>query len=349
MAEEEGGERTEAATPRHIQKAREAGSVAVSREAATLAVLTVAALMLAMQAPQTANRLSAQLALFLEQADTQNPITALRAAGVVTLTAAAPFLLAAALAGAGAVLAQTGGMVNLEALLPDPLRLSPSRGLSRILSLAALLELGKSVVKLAAAAVVLWSALSAALPLLPAAALWDPATLLDRTGRQVLRVLVALLGAQAAMTGFDIVRARLAHAGGLRMTRQQVREEHKESEGDPHIKNRLKRLRLQRSRKRMLKAVPKAAVVIVNPTHYAVALAYERGTTAAPRVVAKGVDVLAARIREIAAEHRVPVVTNPVLARALYPVDLDAEIPRELFQAVAEIIAYIWGLRRRTI
>jgi flagellar biosynthetic protein FlhB len=132
------------------------------------------------------------------------------------------------------------------------------------------------------------------------------------------------------------------------MTREQVREELKESEGDPHVKNRQKRVRMQRARRRMLQAVPKATVVITNPTHYAVALAYDRNAQAAPRVVAKGVDAMAARIREIARDNRVPLVANPTLARALYPVELDAEIPRELFQAVADIIATIWGLRRRT-
>ena len=349
MAEEEGGERTEAATPRRLQKAREAGSLAVSREAPTLAVLAAVALCLTFEGPRVARRLTLDLAQFLDPAGWQSPQEALRAAGMAIAMAAGPFVLAALVAGAAAVLAQTGGSVNLMALMPNLARLWSLRGLTRLISGTALLDLGKAVAKLAVAGLVVWNVLHGALALLPVSLLWLPTRLLDQTGRLVLSVLTALLGAQAAIAGFDVLRARLSNASQLRMTRQEVREEHKESEGDPHIKGRIKRMRTQRSRKRMLQAVPKATVVITNPTHYAIALAYERGSTGAPRVVAKGVDAMAARIREVAAEHRVPLVANPPLARALYPVELDSEIPREMFQAVAEIIAYIWGLRRRAL
>jgi flagellar biosynthetic protein FlhB len=123
-------------------------------------------------------------------------------------------------------------------------------------------------------------------------------------------------------------------------------EEQKETEGDPRVKARLRQIRIVRARRRMLAAVPKATVVITNPTHYAVALAYDRAKHAAPRVVAKGVDTLAARIREVAQENRVPIVANPPLAQALYRVELDADIPAEHYQAVAEIIAYVWRLGR---
>jgi flagellar biosynthesis protein FlhB len=347
MADEAAGERTEAATGRRLQKARDAGQVALSREAPTLAVLAAAAMMLVVQAPRSARQLAVQLGAILETAHGMEPVAALRAAGVAVLVAAGPFVVTAALAGTAAVLLQTGGMVNLAALQPDLSRLAPSRGLARIFSLTALLEIGKSLLKLAVAGAVAWSVLSAMLPLLQVSLLWQPLTLLDETSRGVLRILLALLGAQAGVAGFDVLRARLMHASELRMTRQEVRDEHKETDGDPHTKARIKRIRFQRARKRMLRAVPRAAVVITNPTHYAVALAYDRGSTGAPRVVAKGVDAMAARIRDLAREHGVPLVANPPLARALYPLELDSEIPREMFQAVAEIIAYVWGLRRR--
>ena len=131
------------------------------------------------------------------------------------------------------------------------------------------------------------------------------------------------------------------------MSRHDILEEQKETEGDPRVKARLRQIRNFRARKRMLAAVPKATVVITNPTHYAVALAYDRAKHAAPRVVAKGVDTLAARIREVAEANRVPLVANPPLARALYRVELDADIPAEHYQAVAEIIAYVWRLGRQ--
>jgi flagellar biosynthesis protein FlhB len=349
MADDESGERNEAASAKRLQSARDAGQVALSREAPTLAVLAAAALVLTLQAPAALRTLTRQLADILDQSDTLDPLAGLRAAAGAGLAVAAPFVAAALLAGSIAVLAQTGFMVNLSALQLDLSRLSPARGLHRLLSGSALLEIGKSLLKLAVAGVVAWSVLSQTATVLPVALLWEPVTLLDHASREVLRVLLALVGAQAAIAGFDVLRARLTHANDLRMTRQELRDEHKESEGDPHIKARIRRLRMQRARKRMLRAVPKATVIITNPTHYAIALAYQRNAAGAPRVVAKGMDVLAGRIREIARANGVPLVANPILARALYPVELDAEIPRELFQAVAEIIAYIWGLRRRAV
>jgi flagellar biosynthesis protein FlhB len=127
------------------------------------------------------------------------------------------------------------------------------------------------------------------------------------------------------------------------MSRQDIREELKDTEGDPRLKARLRQLRMQRLRRRMMAAVPKATVVITNPTHYAVALGYDRARDAAPRVLAKGMDEVAARIRQVAIEHRVPLVSNPPLARALYGLDLDRSIPPEHYQAAAEIIAYDGG------
>jgi len=348
MAEDEGGgDRSEAATPRRLERAREAGQTALSQEAAPFAVLAIGALLLSMAAPVAARVLLARLSSLLMAPPSTPPAMALHAALSAAFLLAIPFLLVCAAAGTIAVLAQTGGMVNLNALVPDLARLDPRRGLRQIGSSTALLNGGKALLKLAAAGTVAWIVLSDAVPMLPAAMFWDPATLLDRVAREVLRVTLALAGAQGALAGFDIVRARIAFAGDVRMSRQEVKDEHKETEGDPQIKARIRRLRMQRAKRRMLKAVPKAAVVVTNPTHYAVALAYQRGGTAAPRVVAKGVDSLALRIREVAREHNVPVVANPQLARTLHALELDREIPQELYQAVAEVIAYVWRLRKR--
>ena len=129
------------------------------------------------------------------------------------------------------------------------------------------------------------------------------------------------------------------------MSKQEVREEQKDLEGNPLIKARIRRIRYMRARRRMMMAVPKATVVVTNPTHYAVALSYDRAKNAAPRVVAKGVDTVAARIREIARQNNVPIVANPPLAQALYQQPLDTDIPMEHYKAVAEIIAYVWRLR----
>jgi flagellar biosynthetic protein FlhB len=335
-------DRTEAATARRQMQAREGGQAALSPEASGFAVLGITAALLLMFAPGAGRMLVARLAVFLDLDRMMAPGAALRSAGFAAMLVVGPFLLGSLAAGTIAVLAQTGGLLHLGAVQPDLSRLDPRRGLSKIASPTALLEAAKSLLKLAIAGTAVWTALKAVVPRLPEALFWEPVTLVERTGREVMHVLLPLLLAQGVLAGADIVRARLKHARGLRMTRQEIRDEHKETEGDPHIKARIRRLRMQRARRRMLAAVPKAVVVVTNPTHYAIALAYEQGSTGAPRVVAKGV---AERIREIAREHRVPLVANPPLARALYPSQLDAEIPRELFQAVAEVIAYVWRLR----
>jgi len=344
---ESGADRSEAATPRRLIQAREAGQTPLSREAAPVAVLAVSALLLTMAAPAAGHLLVMRLASFLTAPPGTSPTGALRAAITDVLMFAGPFLLACTAAGIFAVMMQTGGLVNLAALLPDLSRLSPMRGLARIAPAAASLEAGKSLLKVGIVGAVTWTIVAAAMPMLPAALFWEPTQLLDATAREVLRVTLALVIAQGALAGFDIARSRFQFARSTRMTRQEVKEEHKETDGNPQIKQRLRKLRMQRARRRMMKQVPKATVVITNPTHYAVALAYQRGSYGAPRVIAKGVDSLALRIRDVAREHNVPVVANPPLARALHALDLDSEIPRELYQTVAEVIAYVWRLRRR--
>jgi flagellar biosynthetic protein FlhB len=341
----EAEDRTEAATPRRLERAREQGQIALSREMPTFAVLAATALVLTMAAPAATHRLAGRLAALLEQAHVLDPAAALRSAALAGLVAAAPFVLAALLAGSGAVLLQTGFLLNTMSLQPDLSRLSVLAGFKRLFGATTLVEAGKAVVKAVAVGVVLWNVMGDVLPDLRVASFWTVPGLTDRTARLLLQILVATLAVQAVVTLLDVVRVRLRHARDLRMSRQDVKEELRESEGDPQVKGRLRQLRLQRARQRMMAAVPKATVVITNPTHYAVALLYERSGGGAPRVVAKGVDAVAARIRAIAEENKVPLVANPPIARALFRVPLDAEIPAEHFQAVAEIIAYVWRLR----
>jgi len=340
-------DRTEAATPRRLQKAREEGHVPISRELTSFAVLGSAALVLTMVAPTSARLLAARLAGLLAHAHEIDPLAALWVAAMAGVTAAAPFALAALLAGAGAVLLQTGFLLNPGALRPDLTRLSPMAGLKRVFGVAMVLGTGNAVLKAVAAAVVLAAVLDGALPELRAAVFWTAPGLVARSAGLLLRVLLAVLAVQGAIALLDFGRAWLKHARDMRMSREDIRQEMRESEGDPLVKGRLRQMRIRRARQRMMTAVPKAAVVVTNPTHYAVALAYDRAAGGAPRVVAKGVDTVAARIRTIAGENNVPLVANPPLARALYRVELDTEIPPEHFQAVAEIIAYVLRLRGR--
>ena len=342
-------DRMEAATARRRARAREEGQAPLSREAAPFAALAAAALLLLVAGPPLARAVTERLVLLLAHAATLPPALALRIALQAVLLGALPFALAGALAGAVAVLAQTGLLVHWPALLPDWSRLDPRRGLGNIVSLAALAESGRTLLKVAAAGTACWVVLRGLLPELPQAFGWAPAGLLGETARAVQRVLLALVAVQGVIAAADFFRAWRAHEAGLRMSRQDLRDEHKETEGNPQVRARIRRLRLQRARRRMMAAVPQAAVVVTNPTHYAVALAYARGSAAAPRVVAKGMDETAARIRDLARSSGVPLVANAPLARALHAVELDAEIPRELYAAVAELIAYVWRLRTRVL
>ena len=174
---------------------------------------------------------------------------------------------------------------------------------------------------------------------------WTPGHLVEQIWAQLAAALVAMLGAYSLFTAADVLKTRYDFYQGMKMSRQELREEQKGEDGDPHVKGRLKQIRMQRSRRRMMTAVPKATVVVTNPTHYAVALLYDRDAGGAPRIVAKGVDEVAARIRAVAEEAGVPLVTNPPLARALYPMKLGSEIPPDHFKAVAELIAYVWRLK----
>ena len=300
-----------------------------------------------MVGPSATRDLTNRLAVFLARAsDTDAAGPALQLAGVAWLAAAAPFVLAAMAAGVAIVLVQTRFLLSGKALKVQVSRISPRAGFKRLLGADNLVEAIKSSAKIGVLAVVLWRVLRADLPALLQAPFDDPRQLLAGAAVPVLHVLMVVLAAQAVIAVLDVFWVHLRHNRGLRMSRHDILDEQKEIEGDPRVRARLRQIRSFRARKRMLAAVPRATVVITNPTHYAVALSYDRAKHAAPRVVAKGVDTLAVRIREVAEASRVPLVANPPLARALYRVELDADIPAEHYQAVAAIIAYVWRLGR---
>ncbi len=345
MAENE--DRTEAATPRRLQQAREQGSIALSREVPVLAGLGAATLLLMMAGPSLGQSLASRLAPMFNVSRASDPAAALAAALAAAALAIGPLVLGVMAASVAGSLLQTGFLFSPARLLPDLARLSPMRGIKRIFGAAGLVEAGKSLVKLGVLGLAAYHVLAGNVPLLHGAAAWQPGQLADRIVRQVLQLMLTMLGTQAVIAGADWWWVRHHHASGLRMSRQEVKQEAKESDGNPAVKQRVRQVRMARARKRMLAAVPSATVIVTNPTHYAIALAYDRAKGGAPRVVAKGVDEVAARIRDAAREHRVPLVANPPLARALYRVELDAEIPAEHFKLVAEVIAYVWRLRAR--
>lgn len=337
-------DRTLPASERRREQAREDGQAPLSREVISLAGLAAAGAMLSWGAPALLRGMSGRLLGMMRDMDA-GAGAALHGAGLALLLVAGPVLAAALAAGAAAVLLQTGGLVHGAALVPDLARLDPRRGLRRIFGPDSAVDTLKSVVKAGVLGWALWRTMQGVLPDAAAALHLPPGALLDRLAAEVRHLLLVVLGWQAVIAVADTAWVRHRFAQRIRMSRQEQTDEHKQAEGDPAHKAKLRALRRARARRRMMAAVPTATVVITNPTHYAVALAYERGGQGAPRVVAKGMDEVAARIRALAAEHRVPLVANPPLARALHLVDVGSEVPAEHFKAVAEIIAYVWRLR----
>jgi flagellar biosynthetic protein FlhB len=350
MAETEANQRTEQPSQTKLAQARAQGQVAQSREINSWFMLATGTAVVLLWGPSLARPLHATLARFLDPASLLAGDGILWDAvrsmlGSVATSFALPLALfvAAALAGS---LVQTGLVLATDRLGFDLARVSPIQGFARLFSLRSVSEFLKGLVKVAIVAAALLWLLSPELGRLPLLPNLGAPGLVAEVYQGLLRVALAVLAALAAIALLDYLYQRFAFLKSQRMSKQEVKEEHKQTEGDPMVKARLRQIRMERARKRMMAAVPKASVVVTNPTHYAVALQYALGDKGAPKLVAKGADLIAERIREIARENEVPIVENPPLARALYAgVELDQEIPPEHYRAVAEIINYVFRLK----
>ena len=344
-------EKTESPSPRRLAKAREEGQVARSRELTTfLALLAGGAGFSALGAQWIAHSTVAlQSSLVISRHDAFEP----SAIGQRLTTAATDALLSAAplmLLISGAVIASTGllgGFIfSTKPFTIDVSRMSPLKWLKRTWSVDGLTELFKAVAKSALlggiGGWILWSDRDAFIGL--------GAQSLDASlavlGRLMIKDFLLLTCGLALIAGFDAPVQLWRHHKGLKMTKQELRDEARESDGDPAQKARIRNLQRQAARRRMMSEVPKADVIVVNPAHYSVAIAYNAGMRA-PKVLAKGSALTALRIREIAAEHRIPILEAPPLARALYKhTDLGREIPIALYEAVALVMAYVFQLKR---
>jgi flagellar biosynthetic protein FlhB len=235
---------------------------------------------------------------------------------------------------------------SAESLKPKFSKISPGAGAKRIFGKQAAANFAKGLFKVIALGAVMTAILWPERLRLEAFVHLDPAALLGATTSMTVHLMGAVVAMLAVVAIADYLFQYRTWFERQKMSLQEMKEEFKQSEGDPHIKGKLRQLRQARMKKRMMAAVPKASVIITNPTHYAVALSYERGMSA-PVCVAKGIDNIALKIREIAGKHDIPIVENVPLARALYAsVDIDDEIPVEHYHAVAEIIGYVMGLKR---
>ena len=256
-----------------------------------------------------------------------------------------PFLMLALAAIAGNMV-QHRLVWSGESLKPKFSKISPAAGAKRIFGKQAAANFGKGLFKLIALGAVMTAILWPEHHRLEAMVRFDPAALLGITTGMTVHLMGAVVAMLAVVAIADYLFQYRQWFERQKMSLQEMKEEFKQSEGDPHVKGRIRQLRQARMKKRMMAAVPKASVVITNPTHYAVALTYERGMSA-PICVAKGVDTIALKIREVAGKHDIPIIENVPLARALYAtVDIDDEIPVEHYHAVAEVIGYVMGLKR---
>lgn len=350
--DQDDAQKTEEPTPKRLEDARKKGNVVESREITNWFVLLSGTMAIGLFLPSSASMILRDLRRFIERphdiAFGQESLGLLltEVATGVALAIAFPMLLFV-LAAIAAPLVQHGLIYAPEKIKPSFEKISLLKGIKRMFSLRSVTELVKGLLKIslvAAVAAIVILPERGKLPHIPVMDLRTVMELLFTLGVKIFGGVVIILTALALI---DFMYQIFDHRKKLRMTRQEVRDEAKQSEGDPHIKARLRQIRMERSRQRMMQAVPTADVVITNPTHFAVALSYDQDMMAAPKVVAKGVDAVAFRIRETAEEHDVPVFENPPLARGLFAsVEIDEFIQPAHFKAVAEIIAFVMGISR---
>ena len=351
MADEDDSQKTEDPSSRKLAKGREKGQVAVSQEIKNAVVLLAGTLFLAALAPKLMRDVRDIGFTFIEQpnaipVDFDHMRLVFTRVTLEMGLAMMPVMGLLMFAAIVSSVAQVGFLWSPSKLELDPGKISPMKGLKRMFSTRAVVEFLKGILKLAVVAAVSFGIAVPPLKDVSLFPLYPTGAFLDRLQDEAVLLGVGALSVMIVISALDFAYQKFAFIKQMRMTKQEVKDEHKQSEGDPMIKRRIATLRMERARQRMMAAVPKADVVVTNPTHFAVALMYRMDEMSAPILVAKGVDHLAMRIRTLAEEHDIPIVENPPLARALYAtVELDQEVPPEHYKAVAEVIGYVMRLR----
>jgi len=356
MAEEQDdSQKTEDPTSRRLDEARNRGQVANSREVNNLLMLGVFSLSVLFFGGAAAGTIYKATIPFIESSD-QIPADfghlirmGWRLLGVLLVAGAVPLVLAV-IAAIGAGYLQFGLIWSADGITPKLDKISPLAGLKRMFSARSLAEFVRGLLKIAVVSSVALFLIVPEVAHLNKLIGMEMIQLLAETKALLAKLLIGVVSIVAAIATIDVIYQRMQHLREMRMSRQEIKEEYKETEGDPLVKGRLRQLRMERTRRRMMAQVPQSDVVVTNPTHYAVALKYDSATMAAPKMLAKGVDKMAQKIREIAKEHNIPIVENPPLARGLFAaVEIDQEVTPEFYKAVAEVISYIFKLRRRRL
>ncbi|WP_371767800.1 flagellar biosynthesis protein FlhB [Massilia sp.] len=351
MAEDSDAERTEPASEKRLRQAREDGDIPRSREVATFTVLMTAGAGMWMLGGGLVNTLSSVLerGLSLDREQIYNPnvlVERVLADVVRVLLACLPLAGAVMLMMLAAPLLIGGWNFSAKAFTPNFGKLNPMRGLGNMVSTNALVELLKAVAKTLLVGAVAWFVVMSQKDAVIGLVVEPFGTAAPHLGSILAKAFLTMVGALGAIAILDGPYQMWHYADKLKMTRQEVIQESKESDGNPQIKGKIRQMQREMAQKRMMSNVPTADVVVTNPTHFAVALKYADGQRGAPRVVAKGTDEVAAKIREIAKENKVALLEAPALARALYKhTEIDDEIPEALYSAVAEVLAYVFQLR----
>lgn len=336
-------ERTEKATPRRRQKAKEKGQVARSRELISMAGMAGTLLMFYFAGNAFIKNMSAVTGKLLGLQYGKDPFTVMRFASSEMLWILMPFLGITVTFAIIAGVLQGGGI--LKPLNFEIERLNPLNGFKRLFSRYGLVDFLKSLLKFVVGGFIFYYIIKNLISILPFTADMDIRGLQYISGRLIFKTVVIALAIFFILAIMDYLYERWRFERSIRMTREETKEEYKESEGDPLIKSRIRSLQKEMARKRMMQEVPKATVVITNPTHIAVALRYKRDEMSAPKIIAKGAGFVAEKIKEVARNYRIPVVEDKPLAMALYKLKIDSYIPEELYRAVARILAYIYKLR----
>jgi len=350
MAEEKDkSTQTEEPTQKRLAEAHEHGDVVKSPEVSTFIVLLGGTLAIAIFGKSAAEGLASTMRLFLEQPDRIELNAAMLQSLLLRVgMILGPFFLLVVAAGLGGNLIQHRPVFTFERIKPDLSKLSLTAGLKRMFGMDGLANLAKGLIKIAIVATAIWTQVWPERAALESVLSQSPQGVAGDMSHLLFKVLIAALAALAAIAAGDYFLQRFRFLQRNRMSKQEIKEEFRQTEGDPAVKAKIRQIRQERSRRRMMAAVPEATVLITNPTHFAVALKYESGKMSAPVCVAKGVDALALRIRKVAEEHDVPIVENPPLARALHAtVEVDQAIPPEHYKAVAQVIGYVMRLSGR--
>jgi flagellar biosynthesis protein FlhB len=350
-SEQDDSQKTEDPSQKRLEDARKKGQIPYSREVLNFAMLLALCFFIMAALPTLLERIKTILFPFIHKPEDFSVnagglrLTIWYLLGNVGLVMLVPFALTvvAALVAGGA---QTRFNMSSDRITPKWEKISPMKGLKRLFSMRNLVEFVKGCLKITLVGMIAYFAVESSLATLRVLPAYSSEKMLAFTLALAGRIVVGVTIALFLIAMFDYFYQRFEFLKNLRMTKQEVKDEYKQQEGDPTIKAKIRQIRSERARKRMMANVPKADVIITNPTHYAIALAYDSASMKAPMVLAKGKDKVALRIKEMGENHRIPIFRNPPVARALFDTaEIDAEIPLEHYAAVAKIIGYVYKMK----